>query len=74
MSHRDFVRETLAREVDLRANGTEIVPKEEEGRESLAYRERLNRAGSPSETVAKGWTWRPGGELFVPVDEAAAVH
>jgi hypothetical protein len=73
VSHRDFVRETLAREVDLRADGTEIVPREEEGRESLAYRERMNRSGSPSEIVARGWTWRPGGELFVPVDEAA-VH
>jgi rubrerythrin len=73
VSHREFVRETLAREVDLRANGTEIVPMAEEGRESIAYRERMNRAGSPSEMVAKGWTWRPGGELFVPVEEAA-VH
>jgi len=72
-SHRDFVRETLAREVDLRANGTEIVPAAEEGQESIAYRERMNRAGSPSETVARGWTWRPGGELFVPAGEAA-VH
>jgi hypothetical protein len=63
-SHRDFVRETLAREVDLRANGPRIVPASEEGRESLAYRERMNRRGSPSEIVPRGWTWRPGGELF----------
>jgi hypothetical protein len=73
-SHRDFVRETLAAEVDLRANGTRIVPAAEEGASSLAYRERMNRSGSPSETVAKGWTWRPGGELFAPDSETAAVH
>jgi rubrerythrin len=73
-SHRDFVRETLAAEVDLRANGTRIVPAAEEGASSLAYRERMNRSGSPSETVAKGWTWRPGGELFAPESETAAVH
>jgi hypothetical protein len=71
-SHREFVRETLAREVDLRANGPRIVPLEEEGPASLAYRERINAAGSPSDVVSKGWVWRPGGELFVPAE--AAVH
>jgi hypothetical protein len=71
-SHREFVRETLAREVDLRANGTRFVSREEEGPASLAYRERINARGSPSETVAKGWTWRPGGELFASVE--AAMH
>jgi hypothetical protein len=72
-SHREFVRETLAREVELRASGTRIVPREEEGAESVRYRRRINAGGSPSETVAKGWTWRPGGELFGPQGEAA-VH
>jgi hypothetical protein len=72
-SHREFVRETLAREVDLRANGTRIVPRDEEGAESVRYRRRINAGGSPSEIVAKGWTWRPGGELFGPAGEAA-VH
>jgi hypothetical protein len=73
-SHREFVRETLEREVDLRANGMRFVPLDQESPESLAYRERINRSGSPSETVAKGWTWRPGGELFAPSAEAAAMH
>ena len=72
-SHREFVRETLEREVDLRANGTRFVSREQESPESLAYRERINRGGSPSETVAKGWTWRPGGELLAP-PEVAAMH
>jgi hypothetical protein len=69
-SHREYVREVLEREVDLRANGTRIVPLREEGPASLRYRERINAGGSPSETVSKGWTWRPGGELFVPAGEA----
>jgi hypothetical protein len=73
-SHREFVRETLAGEVDLRANGTRIVPLAEESPASLAYRARINASGSPSETVAKGWTWRPGGELFVTPPDAAAMH
>jgi hypothetical protein len=59
--------------VELRASGTRIVPREEEGAESVRYRRRINAGGSPSETVAKGWTWRPGGELFGPQGEAA-VH
>jgi hypothetical protein len=35
-SHREFVRETLAREVDLRASGTQSVNKEDEPEGSLA--------------------------------------
>jgi hypothetical protein len=74
-SHRPFLRETLEREVDLRADGARFVPRDAEPERSRAYRARINRAGSPSETVAKGWTWRPGGELFLPPDdEAAALH
>jgi len=66
--HREFVRDTLARELELRANGTRFVPRGEESEASLAYRRRINAEGSPSETVSKGWTWRPGGELFVPAE------
>jgi rubrerythrin len=74
-SHREFVRETCEREVDLRASGTRFVPREEEPQASIAYRERLNARGSPSETVARGWAWRPGGELLTPeAAEGAAVH
>jgi rubrerythrin len=72
-SHREFVRETLEREVDLRTSGTRFVPKGEEAEASLAYRARVNQRGSPSETVARGWAWRPGGELFAPLSESA-VH
>ena len=64
-SHREFVRRVLNREADLRAMGTEIVEKGDVPRSSPShgYREQLNSAGSPSETVAAGWKWVPGTEL-----------
>jgi len=62
-SQREFVRETLAGEVDLRADGTEIVPKEKESKASLEYRKAVNADGSPSETVSAGYRWAPGSEL-----------
>jgi rubrerythrin len=66
-SQREFVRETLANEVDLRADGTKFVPKEKESAASLAYREGVNADGSPSETVAAGYRWAPGSELKLKV-------
>jgi hypothetical protein len=62
-SHREFVRETLEREVNLRASGTQFVGRDEEPERSLAYRAQLNSEGSPTETVAAGYRWRPGTEL-----------
>ncbi|WP_394825645.1 hypothetical protein [Pendulispora albinea] len=62
-SHRSYVRKVLNQEVDLRANGTQIVPLKEDSAASVAYRERMNAAGSPSQTVAAGYQWAPGGEL-----------
>ena len=62
-SQREFVRETLANEVDLRANGAEIVPKSKEGKASKEYRDAMNADGSPSETVSAGYRWAPGSEL-----------
>jgi rubrerythrin len=73
-SHREFVRETLAGEVDLRASGTQLVPKDQEPKASLARRAQLNRHGSPSEVVAKGYAWRPGGELAAATGQSTAVH
>jgi hypothetical protein len=70
-SHREFVRETLGAEVDLRADGTRIVPKAQESHASIAYRRQMNGRGSPSETVSTGYAWRPGGELSAPFGEAA---
>jgi hypothetical protein len=62
-SQRDFVRKTLETEVNLRRAGTKYVDKAQEPRESLEYRQQLNRDGSPSSTVAEGWIWVPGTEL-----------
>lgn len=62
-SHRDFVRQVLKDEVDLRAKGTEFVDKAQESRASIDYRTQLNADGSPSETVASGYMWTPGTEL-----------
>lgn len=62
-SQREFVRQVLKREVDLRASGTRFVPLEEESPASIAYRRRMNADGSPTEIVAGGYRWRPGTEL-----------
>ncbi len=62
-SHREFVRATLENEVDMRALGPKFVSKGEESPQTLAYREQMNRDGSPSETVAAGYIWTPGTEL-----------
>jgi hypothetical protein len=57
------VRATLAREVDYRANGPRIGATEVDSPETKAYREHLNSQGSPSEIVADGYRYFPGGEL-----------
>lgn len=62
-SQRDFVRQTLTQEVNLRTNGAHFVEKAEESRVSREYRQQLNSEGSPSETVAAGYRWQPGTEL-----------
>jgi hypothetical protein len=62
-AQREFVRKTLANEAGLRADGTEIVPKEKESRLSVDYRKQINAEGSPSELVSAGYRWAPGGEL-----------
>lgn len=62
-SQRDFVRQVLAREIDLRAKDAQFVDQSLEGAESRAYRDFINRDGSPSESVAAGYAWVPGTEL-----------
>jgi hypothetical protein len=62
-SQREFVRKTLAAEVDLRADGADFVPKAKESKLSLQYREQVNADGSPSELVSAGYKWAPGTEL-----------
>jgi rubrerythrin len=62
-SQREFVRSVLVKEVDLRARGTDYVPLAEESAASIAYRDQMNAEGSPSESVAEGYSWFPGTEL-----------
>ena len=52
-------------EARLRARGTRFINKEEETADSpsVRYREHLNSKGSPSETIAAGYKWKPGTEL-----------
>ena len=62
-SQRQFVRETLSREVDLRASGPDFVPLDQEPQSSIDYRNHMNSEGSPSETVAADYVWQSGTEL-----------
>ena len=62
-SNREFVRQTLNQEVDLRRFGTQFVAKDQENRASLDYRNHMNSEGSPTNTVATGYQWQPGTEL-----------
>ena len=65
VSHRDFVREVLRKEVDLTAIGPNFVPRGQERSDGASplYRGQLNSEGSPSENVAGGYIWTPGTEL-----------
>jgi rubrerythrin len=62
-SHRRFVQQVLTNEVDLQLRGTQFVPADQLGPASREYREHLNRTGSPSEAIAAGYRWSPGGEI-----------
>nr|WP_298726145.1 hypothetical protein [uncultured Steroidobacter sp.] len=71
-SQREFVRATLAQEVDLRASGADFVGLEQEPQDSIDYRNHMNSEGSPSERVAAGYVWRPGTEVLSRVNVRAA--
>jgi hypothetical protein len=66
-SQRDFVRDVLQKEVNLRAKGADFVDKKDESAVSQEYRRQLNSEGSPSETASAGYRWTPGGELRLKV-------
>jgi rubrerythrin len=63
-SQREFVRQVVETETQLRKNGTRFVDEAEEGKSSLAYREYINSQGSPSETISATYSWMPGTELM----------
>lgn len=71
-SHREYLREVIAAETQLRKNGTEFVDEAEEGESSLAYRQQMNSEGSPSETVSATYRWTAGTELARPPLKRAA--
>jgi rubrerythrin len=62
-SHRNFIRQVLRTEVNLTAVGSEFVDRSRESEHTRDYRTHMNADGSPSETVAAGYIWRPGTEL-----------
>ena len=62
-SQREFVRQTLEREVDFRAVGADYVPNRQDSAATLKYRQQLNTPVSPSTLVAAGYRWTPGTEL-----------
>jgi len=64
-SHRDFVRNVVRNEVDLRTVGPRFVraAAEPPNGPSALYRDQMNSEGSPSTTVAAGYVWTPGTEL-----------
>ncbi|MCD2513001.1 hypothetical protein [Comamonas endophytica] len=62
-SHRDYLRRVVEEETNLRKDGTRFVGTEEEGESSLAYRDAVNAAGSPSQAISETYAWAPGTEL-----------
>jgi rubrerythrin len=69
-SHREFIRQTLRNEVDLRTRGPNFIQASEETPDSpsVLYRNQMNSEGSPSEIVAAGYKWIPGTELVEKVE------
>lgn len=63
-SQREFVRKVVESEVQLRKDRTEFVDEADEPKSSRQYREEVNAAGSPSETVSATYHWTPGTELM----------
>ena len=71
-SHREYLRKVIEAESTMRKNGTQFVPEADEGESSVAYRQQMNRDGSPSETVSATYRWAPGTELARATNRMAA--
>jgi hypothetical protein len=67
-SHREYIREVLRREVGLGAEGPRLVDRRNESEHTRQYRARINAKDQPSNIVAAGWRWTPGGELVARTD------
>jgi len=62
-SQREFVRDTLRKELELSAHGPDFVHRSQENLRTRQYRQQVNESGSPSEQVSQGYRWSPGTEL-----------
>ena len=62
-SHREFVRQVLEEESQLRKDSTAFVEEENEAESSIEYRNQMNASGSPSDIVSADYHWVPGTEL-----------
>jgi len=71
-SHREYLREVIDAETNLRKDGTAFVSEDREGATSIAYRQQMNKDGSPSTTVSATYRWAPGTELARVVTPKAA--
>lgn len=63
-SQREFVRKVVDDEVQLRKDRTEFIDAAQEPKSSHQYREDINAAGSPSESVSTTYRWTAGTELM----------
>jgi len=74
-SQRDFVRQVLSREVDMRAVGTQFINPGigKESAETLAYRQQMNSQGSPTQVVAAGYRWNAGTEVAERSEHLSAI-
>jgi len=71
-SQRNFVQRVVEEETGMRKNGTRFVDTESEGASSLAYRDAVNGAGSPSGAISATYAWAAGTELVRDVPARAA--
>ncbi|HVL58025.1 MAG TPA: hypothetical protein VM491_16130 [Burkholderiaceae bacterium] len=62
-SQREFVRNVLDTEVQLRARGADFVDANSESAATREYRDQMNSDGSPSQIVSAGYRWVAGTEL-----------
>lgn len=63
-SQREFVRQVVEQETQMRKRGTDFVDEAQEGKSSLDYRDAINADGSPSDTVSATYRWMAGTELM----------
>jgi rubrerythrin len=58
-SQRNFVRDCVLKEVDLRARGTQFVGRDEESESTKEYRRIVNANGDAAAAISRGYWWTP---------------